>query len=280
MARRNHRQVAIRTAVLALLLPILSMAQGGAPPPLGTRAGREAFLSTAKILDETPPPPTAGRVWRITLDDGTRTHGATVATSVARDPSGPDYRFNIAAYELDKVLDLGLVAPSIERIVNGQPAAVTWWVDDFLMSEVDRRRRNLDPLESQSWNAQMQAVRVFDELVDNAYRDVSPDAYSSTVWDNLLITRGWQIWLIDHTRTFGTSGQLKHPESLTRCDRTMFGKLRQLNEGVLTGKLGKYLTADRLRALERRRVLIVSHYDERVARYGEAAVLYDLTRRP
>ena len=39
------------------------------------------------------------------------------------------------------MLQLGLVVPSVPRTVNGQPAAVTWWLDDVLMSEQERPDR-------------------------------------------------------------------------------------------------------------------------------------------
>lgn len=53
--------------------------------------------------------------------------------STSRDPLQRDYRFNVAAYELDKALELDLVSPSVERAVNHRPAALTWWVDDVLI---------------------------------------------------------------------------------------------------------------------------------------------------
>ena len=45
----------------------------------------------------------------------------------------------------------------------------------------------------------MQAVRVFDELISNTYRDTAPPLYLNSVWDNLLITTDWTIWITDHT---------------------------------------------------------------------------------
>ena len=33
------------------------------------------------------------------------------------------------------------VAPSVARPVDGRPAAVTWWVDDVAMAELDRRKK-------------------------------------------------------------------------------------------------------------------------------------------
>ena len=50
------------------------------------------------------------------------------------------YKFNMAAYELDKLLELNMVPVSVERKVGGNMAAVTWWVDDGLMTELDRHK--------------------------------------------------------------------------------------------------------------------------------------------
>jgi hypothetical protein len=125
----------------------------------------------------------------------------------------------------------------------------------------------------------MQAVRVFDELIANAYRNIGPAFYASTVWDNLLITGEWRIWLIDHTRTFRTTRQLEYPESLTQCDRRVLARLRELNDKVLKRRLGRFLTSEQVDALDVRRILIVKHFDEQIARKGELAVLYNLPPR-
>jgi hypothetical protein len=152
-------------------------------------------------------------------------------------------------------------------------------VDDVLMDELTRRRQQIEPPDPEGWNRQMQAVRVFDELMANAYRQISPASYLSSIWDNLLITREWKIRLIDHTRTFGTTRKLENPESLTRCDRALLSRLRELNAGALKQQLGRYLTSEQLDALETRRVQVVKCFDEQIASRGEGAVLYDLPPR-
>jgi hypothetical protein len=215
------------------------------------------------------------RSWRAGLDDGARKHDAAVETADGSDPTGRNYRFNVAAYELDKALGLHLVPPSVARQVSGRPAAVTWWVDDVALTELDRRRKGIGPPDLETWNRQMQAVRVFDELISNTYRDISPPLYLNTVWDNLLITRDWTIWITDHTGAFRTRRRLESPESLTRCDRALLGRLRELNRELLQRTLGQYLSAEQLDTLELRRELLVKHFDEQIARKGEAAVLYD-----
>jgi hypothetical protein len=125
----------------------------------------------------------------------------------------------------------------------------------------------------------VQAVRVFDELISNTYRDTAPPLYLNTVWDNLLITADWTIWLTDHTGAFRTRQDLQDPDSLARCPRGVLGRLRMLNKALLRQVLARYLSAQQLDALEVRRVLLVKHFDHQIRRKGEASVLYDLPPR-
>jgi hypothetical protein len=263
-----------------LLLPVAAKAQQprAASSPL-TGAEKEEFLLKAGIVNERELYPGAKYSWRVSLADGERKHDASVETEDGSTPSQRDYRFNVAAYELDQALELNLVPPAVERTVKGQPAAVAWWADDVAMSELARRRKKIEPPDPDSWNKQMQAVRVFDELISNTYRNISPVHYMSTIWDNLLITSDWRIWLIDHTRAFRINKQLENPQSLTQCDRTLLGKLRELNQELLKQKLEKYLAPAQLDGLEARRDLLVKHFDEQITRKGEGAVLYDLPPR-
>jgi len=274
----DHR-LTLLILFLILVLPAAAQAQQQprTPSSLETSAEREVFLLKANIVTEAP---ADGRSsWRVSLDDGNRKHDAGVETADGSDPTRRDYRFNVAAYELNKVLGLNLVVPSVERLMSGRPASLTWWLDNFAMNEMDRRRKRIDPPDLQSWNRQVQAVRVFDELISNTYRDTSPALYLNSVWDNLLITSEWTIWITDHTGAFRTRKQLADPESLTRCPRTVLGRLRALNREPLRRTLRKYLSSQQIDALDVRRALLLRHFDDQIASKGEAAVLYDLPPR-
>lgn len=230
---------------IILVLPGASQAQrpGATPSPLETRAEREAFLSMAGIVNAAGLPSDATPSRRVVLDDGQRRHDAGVETADGSDPTRRNYKFNVAAYELD------------------------------------RRRKKTDPPDLKRWNEQVQAVRVFDELISNTYRDPSPPLYLNSVWDNLLITREWTVWLTDHTGAFRIRKHLLDPDSLTMCPRTLLGRLRDLNRELLERMLGKYLSSQQLEALDVRRTLIVRHFDALIASKGETAVLYDLPLR-
>lgn len=282
MTRRMYAGGAwLLACLVAVAAPVLGAARTFQEPavssPLATAAAREAFLATARVVTDAPSD--AKPSWRVSLDDGVRKHDALVETADGSDPTRRSYRLNLAAYELDKLLGVNLVVPSVARTVSGRPASLTWWMDDFAMNELDRRRRSIDPPDSESWNTQMQAVRVFDELISNTYRDTAPALYLNSVWDNLLIMKSWTIWLTDHTGSFRTRQRLEDEGSLARIDRAVWARLTKLNREQLQKGLGQYLSSDQLDALEVRRGLLVRHFEEQIASRGEGAVLFDLPKR-
>jgi hypothetical protein len=114
---------------------------------------------------------------------------------------------------------------------------------------------------------QIQIMRVFDELIQNKDRNQG----------NILWTKDWTMWLIDHTRAFRLGKELLKPENLTRCDRGLLDRLRGITAEALAAAVGESLTKLEQEALLARRDLIVKHYEDRIARLGEAVVLFDVS---
>ena len=250
-----------------------------AVPPRLNRPEMEQFLLKAKIVERKELSMGITNSQRAMLDDGNLRHNAHIQTvdiskTSFQTAQGTEmnfrdsYKFNMAAYELDKLLELNMVPVSVERKV-GSMAAVTWWVDDTLMTELDRKKKKMEPPDQHYWNQQMYVCRVFDQLIYNTDRNLG----------NLVITKDWNIWMIDHTRAFRMMKDLKSAKDLAQCERKLLGKLRELNNEVLTKQLGHYLTPMQIEGLLARRDKIVKFFDDQVAQKGEAAVLYDLERR-
>jgi hypothetical protein len=116
-ARRRHRAALLGSLAVLPLVVAAPRTQVSQPSSPMTRAEREEFLLKAAIVSEAQ---LALGVRRVTLADGQREHDASLETSTSDDPSRWGYRSNVAAYQLDKALDLDLVSPSVERTVNGR----------------------------------------------------------------------------------------------------------------------------------------------------------------
>ena len=245
-----------------------------------TRPQMEEFLLTARIVQHKALSVGVTNSQRATLDDGKLKHDAHIQTvDISKDSfqtaRGPEmnfrdsYKFNMAAYELDKLLELNMVPVSVERKALGDMAAVTWWVDDTLMTELERKKKKIEPPDQHSWNQQMYDCRVFDQLIYNTDRNLG----------NLVISKDWKIWLIDHTRAFRMMKDLQTPQNLVQCDRKLLAKMRELSKEVLNEKLARYLTDREIEGLLARRDKIVQYFDTLIAQKGEAAVLFDLERK-
>ena len=244
-----------------------------------TREQQEEFLRTARIVKSRGLSVGVTDPRRATLTDGRITHDAHVQTvdirkSVYKTTTGTElnftdsYKYNIAGYRLDRLLGLGMVPVSVERKVRGEMAAVTWWVDDVLMTEKQRYNRKIEVPEAKrfDWNKQMFSCRVFDQLIYNTDRNLG----------NLAITTDWQIYPIDHTRAFRLHKKLLNPKNLVKCDRRILTAMRKWDYQTLEGELRPFLNKAQIEALLARRDRIVEFFDQEIQEKGEQAVLFDL----
>jgi hypothetical protein len=253
--------------------------QTPAPPaPTLTCAEIETFLKTARIGRQRSIPVGVTVPSRATLDDGKLQHDASIQTidetkstfSTARGTEfnfRDSWQFNVAGYEVAKMLELNMVPPYVERTVSGTRASVSWWVGETLM-ERERVKQKMTPPDTEHWNAQVLAGRAFHELI--ADTDVN--------MTNLLITKDWRVWLIDFSRAFRTSKKLQEPERLNAVDRKLFARLKELTRDGLRQRIGRWVSRDQIDAVLVRRDLIVRTLEDQIAAKGESKVVYDFSR--
>ena len=274
----RFRRAPIVTLGLTLFAAALAVAgQGKAlTSPQLTPSEMEAFLLQAKIVDIREAGGGVTDSLRATLTDGTFTHDVHIQ-SVDIEKSvfnagrhtelnfKDTYRFNIAAYRLARLLGLNVVPMSVERTVNGDVAAVTWWVDDVQMDEKERlKRKTMGPEPARTSN-QLQLMRIWDELIQNRDRNQG----------NILWTNDWTMWLIDHTRAFRLGDELLKPEELRRIDRGLLARLKGLTEDSIAKAVADSLQKSEQEAVLQRRDRIVKLFEERAAKVGDAAVYVD-----
>ena len=179
-------------------------------------------------------------------------------------PQRDAWRFNVAAYRIDRLLKLNMVPVSVSRAYNGTPGAFTWWVDDVKGQETQRVRESWTVPDPERFEQQRAIGRVFDELIMNIDRNLG----------NLLITNSWQVVLIDHTRTFTPYRNIRNRTNLTRCSRALLAQMSALTEGAIAKSVGMSLTRVEIRALLARRDLIVAFFAEEAKTKGAENVLF------
>src|SRR5687767_11162427 len=267
-----------RVLVVALIVVLAPRAAAPQSPVPLTREQMERFLATAEIVRERTTSDGVTRPVRATLSNGVLTHDAqfqTVDQAKALFDAGKaseigftdTYRYNIAGYRLAQLVGLDTVPMSVERRYKGKNAAVTWWIDDVMFDESGRMKLGDTAMmgpDPQRTQRQIHVMRVWDELIQNRDRNRG----------NVLWTKDWTLWLIDHTRAFRTNTSLLKPDQLIRIERTLFDKMKQLTEQSITQAVKGALTRPEIRSVLRRRDAIVQHFEKLLAGRDESAVFF------
>jgi len=267
--------------IVTLWLASLCWAQAQAPASQSSESSlteeqMKEFLLRARVTGSRRSSIGITNPWILTLSDGTLTHDALFQPVNERKPVMQladgrtefnfvdSYHYNIAAYELGKLLGLSDVIPVyVEREWNQQTGALSWWIT-VKMDEQTRLRQRLAPPNPDAWNKQMYNFRVFDQLI----YDTDPNL------TNFLITADWKIWRVDFGRAFRLSRELQSTKDLPMCGRELLARLRALNRDEVLAKTRPHLTNGELTALMARRDKLVTHFQQLVAQKGEAAVLF------
>jgi hypothetical protein len=170
------------------------------------------------------------------------------------------YKSEIAAYELDKLLGLEMIPPTVERRVQGDLGAAVMWVSP-IKSFKDLGGPPSAPADKlAAWSRQLIRAKMFDNLICN----IDPNL------GNWLVDPAWNLILIDHTRSFTTKKNMVH--ELSRVDRELWDRMKALTIDGLTPALEKWIGRREIGAIVERRDRMQGVIDKLVAAKGEAAV--------
>ncbi len=267
MRSRNRITAAWGFALLLACAPVV--AQQPASPAastgvcaktwLGHEAELEQYLKTVKVEKIEDIPLGVTKPMRAFLAPG-----GPVA-SMAWKPLRPgiysgvweSYRSEIAAYELDKLLNLRMTPPAVERQVDGATGAAVIWIAPVTMwRDLKKDKRPT----GNPWTFQIIRQRMFDDLIGNDDRNQG----------NLLIDGDGHLCLIDASRAFASNTNL--PLKLEKIDAPLWGRISALTEASLAATLGAWLEPSQIRAMLDRRDRMKKEIDKLVAAHGASKV--------
>ncbi len=231
---------------------------------VGREAEIEAYLKTADILGLEDIPVGVTNPQSATLAPG------GPVDKFAWKPLAPgirrgfyeSYKAEIAAYELDKLLGLGMVPVTVERRIRGEVGAAVMWASPTQSFKELGGTPSPPNRQIGYWTIQLIRAKMFDNLINNG----DPNE------GNWLKDPAWNVMLIDHSRSFTPDDDMTHAD-MTRIDRYLWERMQRLDEPTLTGALGEWLNGREIQAILTRRDRMGEIIDELVGSNGEASVL-------
>ena len=264
--RRHLRSACVLAfGTLSWLAAVPLAQQPQAPPPvsartwLGHEPAIEAHLKQAGVTSIedigtgvtrprrahlTPAVPVESLVWKV-LPPGKR--------------SGfwESYTSEIAAYELDKLLNMHMVPPAVERSIHGETGVAIMWLEGI--RSVKQAGGKVPT--GEIWGKSIRKMLLFDNLIANADRNAG----------NILIGSPGELVLIDHSRAFIADRRMVN--KIERVDAELWARMQTLTVEELTRALRPWLDDAAIGAMVHRRNQIGAEVDKLVAKKGRALVI-------
>jgi hypothetical protein len=170
------------------------------------------------------------------------------------------YKAEVAAYVLDRLLDMKMVPPTVERKVDGSSGAMMYWIENTHPWDMKKPPSGPEP----GWSHMISRMKLFDQLIGNIDRNQG----------NLLYDDDWHLFLIDHSRAFIEKKDLKGMAAPVRVDKDLWDRMAKLTPEAVSGALGQLLTQKEIDAMMTRRDRMRDDIAKMVAERGEANVFF------
>jgi hypothetical protein len=225
----------------------------------GFESQLEEALASGKIMKIEDVPIGVTKPQRATLENGSRFAWKAIRPGFNHGYM-ESYKSEVAAYKLDRMLDLHMVPPIVERNMDGKTGAAVFWIENTKGWSVATPPKGPEPM----WSLQLTRMKMFDLLIANIDRNQG----------NLIYDADWHLFLIDHSRAFIDKKDLKNLAPLGRVDRKLWEKMQALTMADLDAGLGNWVDNKGKKALLVRRDLMAKEIKSLIAKRGEASVFY------
>ena len=248
--------------VVALAVPVLAQPEA---PLWPNREEIEHFLKKAKVTERKKigKGVTNPEKVRLELDGVVR-----YAVFKKVDKNHDNWRYEIAAYELDKLLGLGMVPPTVKRSIRGRKGCLQLWVTGTVMNDFEGEFPDIE-----RWREQVSVMWLFDDLIANIDRHlnnamVSPD-YRLMLIDNSKTFRYQKDLINDlngagtgtHARFWGVAYDAERERYPTHYPPELIERLRSLSKDDIKKALKKFVWGQNRKLVSKRLALILERID-------------------
>ncbi|MFC2163787.1 hypothetical protein ACFLT2_02175 [Acidobacteriota bacterium] len=244
---------------------------------LAERPKWEEFLKVAEITGHSNIPDGVTKPIKLTLKKG-----EMECNGCWKNPKGmkggflEGWQYEIAAYELDKLIGLNMIPPTVEREFKGKKGSLQYWVT-FKTRALEMQEQGIKiPRERlDRWIKQKYLARAYDCLIANEDRNQQDIGY----------TDDWRTILLDHSRSFRYSKKFRKQLVLGKngliekklfrtLPRAFVEKINALDFNQIKEAVGPYLTKEEIEAILDRKELLLAEIQEMIREKGEENVLY------
>lgn len=239
----------------------------------------EKLLKTADVIKAEEIGEGVTKPWRLYLKKGEEE-----LSGCWKNPQGvhkghlEGWQYEIAAYQMDKLLGLNMIPPTVERELEGKKGSLQMWIEsEFSLLDVMEQGIPLPDKnpEATIFNRGKYLARAFDSLIANDDR----------TQQNVRYTKDWRVILIDHSQAFrskkkyqkrllyGKNGS-KEKKLFRQLPRSFVEKVRSLEYENIKNAVGPYLTDEEINAVLARKKLLLAEIEEMINEMGQDKVLY------
>lgn len=250
-------RVAANSGRPGLVQAATAPAAGSAKIWEGREAEFETFMRTAEIDHFDTVPIGVTHPKRAFFKPGGLVASAAWKVLPPGRPAGywESYKSEIAAYELDKLLELKMVPVSVEKRWKGETAAAILWLSPIhSWKEMEAKDKPA------KWVRQVARMKMFDNFICNKDRNAG----------NLMVDDDWNLFLIDHSRAFLSDKDLA--VKMEHIDRELWNRILALDEPTLKAAIGKWVEGGVIKGMLARRDKMKVAIDKLVAASSEDAV--------
>ncbi len=265
------------TTLIALVILALGVAPAVAqlkPETLAKRAEIEERLKNARIVDyrQLPDSQAVTEPWLLVFEDEQgRFKGLWKNVRGRYQGYLEGWQYEVAAYELDKLLGLDMVPPTVARRFQSKIGSCQFWIDGTQTGKKMQDEQVMIPPEAiERFGRRLALQEAFDNLIGNEDR----------ILRNSLYTEDFRMILIDHSRAFRRTKRFRknlvfpQPTAMAILPRSFIASLRTLDAEAIAAAVGEHLNEKEIDAILERRDLILEEVERRIKKKGEEAVLY------